>query len=98
LRKQHSRCIFGYGGVGKTALVVETIKQILQDIIDNKTTNDYKPEYIFFFSAKKRKLQVSDATGRIIEKEIPSHFETADELLSMYYPSWMDIFKPLPEK
>ena len=49
LRKQHSRCIFGYGGVGKTALVVETIKQILQDIIDNKTTNDYKPAYIFFF-------------------------------------------------
>ena len=94
LRKQHSRCIFGYGGVGKTALVVETIKQILQDIIDNKTTNDYKPEYIFFFSAKKRKLQVSDATGRIIEKEIPSHFETADELIALIHEALsLETFK-----
>ena len=83
LRKQHSRCIFGYGGVGKTALVVETIKQVVQDIIDNKTTNDYCPKYMFFFSAKKRKLQISNSTGRIIETEIRSHFETAEELISL---------------
>ena len=85
LRKQHSRCIFGYGGVGKTALVVETIKQVIQDIIDNKTVNDYSPQYIFFFSAKKRKLQISDVTGRIIEKETLSHFETADELIALIH-------------
>ena len=54
--------MFGSGGVGKTALVVETIKQIVQDLVDDKTVNDYKPEYMFFFSAKKRKLQVSDIT------------------------------------
>lgn len=85
LRKQHSRCIFGYGGVGKTALVIETIKQIIQDMVDDKTINDYKPQYIFFFSAKKRKLQISDVTGRIIEKETPSHFETADQLIALIH-------------
>lgn len=94
LRKQHSRCIFGYGGVGKTALVVEVIKQIIQDIIDNKTINDYKPEYIFFFSAKKHKLQVSDTTGRIIEKETFPHFETADELMKLIHDALsLETFK-----
>lgn len=85
LRKQHSRCVYGYGGVGKTALVVETIKQIVQDLVDNKTVNDYKPEYMFFFSAKKRKLQISDTTGRVIERQTRSHFETADELISLIH-------------
>ena len=94
LRKQHSRCIFGYGGVGKTALVVETIKQVIQDIIDSKAINEYSPKYIFFFSAKKRKLQISDTTGRIIEKEIRSHFETADELIALIHEALsLETFK-----
>lgn len=94
LRKQHSRCIFGYGGVGKTALLIEVIKQIIQDIIDDKTINNYKPEYIFFFSAKKRKLQVSDTTGRIIEKETLPHFETADELIKLIHDALsLETFK-----
>ena len=80
--------------MGKTALVVETIKQVIQDVIDNKTINDYKPEYIFFFSAKKRKLQISDATGRIVEKETLSHFETADELIALIHEALsLETFK-----
>lgn len=86
-RKQHARCVYGYGGVGKTALVIEVIKQIVQDILDEKTVNDYKPEYIFFFSAKKRKLQVSEATGRIVEQQLRCHFETAAELISLIHES-----------
>lgn len=85
LRKQHSRCVYGYGGVGKTALVVEVLKQVVQDVIDNKTINDYNPEYLFFFSAKKRQLRVSDTTGRITEQQTRWHFETADELISLIH-------------
>ena len=85
IRKQHSRCVFGYGGIGKTALVVETIKQIVQDIVDNKTCNDYLPEYMLFFSAKRRKLSYSETTGKIIEQQVPSHFESADELISLIH-------------
>lgn len=87
LRKQHSRCVYGYGGVGKTALVIEVLKQIVQDINDNKTTNDYKPEYLFFYSAKKRQLRISDASGNIIEQQTRWHFETADELISLIHES-----------
>lgn len=80
LRKQHSCCIYGYGGVGKTALVLETLKQIVGDIQDGVTINDYSPNYILFFSAKKRKLTLASETGRFIEQQIKSHFESADDL------------------
>ena len=80
LRKQHSCCIFGYGGVGKTALVIEVIKRIIQDINNQQVMNEYSPEYILFFSAKRQKLIISSVTGRIAEKDIQVQFQTADEL------------------
>lgn len=80
LRKQHSCCIYGHGGVGKTALVLEVLKQIVGDLQDGITINDYEPGYILFFSAKKRKLILASETGRFIEQPMRSHFETADEL------------------
>lgn len=83
LRKQHSFCIYGYGGVGKTALVLEVLKQIVRDIQDQTTTNEYEPQYILFFSAKKRKLSIASETGKLIEQQTRHHFETADELISL---------------
>lgn len=80
LRKQHSLCIYGYGGVGKTALVLEAVKQIVGDIQDGVAVNEYAPQYMLFFSAKKRKLELAAETGRVIEKQLNCHFETADEL------------------
>ena len=80
LRKQHSCCIYGYGGVGKTALVLEVLKQIVGDLQDGIAINDYSPTYFLFFSAKKRKLSLAAETGRFIEQPMRSHFETADEL------------------
>ena len=87
LRKQHSYCIYGYGGVGKTALVLEAIKQIVCDIQDNITVNEYLPKYMFFFSAKKRKLTFSTETGKLIEQQTRCHFETADELIALILAS-----------
>lgn len=80
LRKKHSLCIYGYGGVGKTALVLESIKQIVADIIDNNTVNEYTPKYILFFSAKKRMLDIASESGKVIEKKLRSHFETYQDL------------------
>ena len=87
LRKQHSYCIYGYGGVGKTALVLEAIKQIVCDIQDNKTVNEYTPKYILFFSAKKRRIDLAPETGKFIEKQLYSHFETEDELKALIFSS-----------
>lgn len=85
LRKQHSFCVYGYGGVGKTALVLEALKQIVRDVQDGTTTNEYQPKYILFFSAKQRKLNIASETGKLIEQKVKCHFETADELIESLY-------------
>lgn len=83
LREQHSLCIYGYGGVGKTALVLEALKQIARDIQDETTINEYQPKYILFFSAKQRKLDLSPETGKFIERVMRYHFKSADELIQL---------------
>ena len=85
LRKQHSFCVYGYGGVGKTALVLEALKQIVRDVQDQTTINEYSPQYILFFSAKRRKLGIASETGKFIEQRIKCHFETSDELIELLY-------------
>lgn len=80
IRKKHSLCIYGHGGVGKTAVVLESLKQLIGDIVDEKTVNGYKPSYVLFFSAKKRLLKIEDETGNIIEQKLRVQFSTADEL------------------
>lgn len=83
LRKQHSCCIFGYGGVGKTALVLETLKLIVRDIQEQKVINEYSPQYMLFFSAKKQKLDISVSSGKILEKSIQRQFATTEELVNL---------------
>lgn len=83
LRKQHSLCIYGYGGVGKTALVLEALKQIVRDIQDETTINEYQPQYVLFFSAKQRKLDLAPETGKFIERGMRCHFRSADELIQL---------------
>ena len=85
LRKPHSLCIYGYGGVGKTALAIEVQKQIIRDLLDG--TTDYEPKYMLFFSAKRRKLSLAAETGSIVEQTIKWHFETAEELIDLIHSS-----------
>ena len=87
LRKQHSCCIYGYGGVGKTALVLEVLKQVICDIQDGTTINEYSPKYILFYSAKKRKLSLASETGKFVEQPMRSHFDTIDELKKLIFSS-----------
>ncbi len=87
LRKRHSCCVFGYGGVGKTALVLEAIKQIVQDLWDERVLNDYHPQYVYFFSGKRQRLDLSVANGKIIEKPLHRFFENTDELVQHIFAS-----------
>lgn len=83
LRKQHSLCIYGYGGIGKTALVLEALKQVVRDIQDKTTINEYNPSYILFFSAKQRRLDLASETGKLIEQGLRCHFKSAEELIQL---------------
>lgn len=81
LRKPSSYLLFGYGGVGKTALALEAVKQIIQDIQDGSTINDYSPEFLLFFTAKEESLDFSQTTGKL--QNIPNKysFRNSDELI-----------------
>lgn len=80
LRKKASYCVTGYGGVGKTALVLESIKSIIKDVQDGTTINNYKPDFILFFSAKEEKLDISITSGNIQKRAIKKQFNNFDEL------------------
>ncbi len=84
-RKQCSLCIYGYGGLGKTALVLETIKQIIQDTIDGTTVNGYRPEFLLFFTAKDRKLTFSQTAGTINSVGIRKSFDTFVNLKTLIF-------------
>lgn len=78
--KPTSLCIYGYGGVGKTALVLEFVKNLLKDVVDGFTKNNYVPDFVFFFSAKDIKLSTSETTGNIEKIALIKNFDTFDEL------------------
>ncbi|MBR2505407.1 MAG: ATP-binding protein [Bacilli bacterium] len=80
LRKKTSMCIFGYGGVGKTALALEVVKHIVRDLIDETTMNAYSPDFILFFSAKREELRVSSTSGNIERNKLSSAFSSVSEL------------------
>ena len=84
-RKQSSYCIYGYGGLGKTALVLEGIKEIIQDVIDRTTINNYKPEFLLFFSAKERKLTYSQTSGVLESVIVRKTFSTFSELKTQIF-------------
>lgn len=85
LRKKTSLCLFGYGGVGKTALALEVVKHIVRDIIDGTTTNAYSPDFILFFSAKTEELGTSATSGRIERNRLVASFSTVAELRQLIF-------------
>lgn len=99
LKKKSSLSIFGYGGVGKTAIVTEAIRIIVRDILDNRTINGYLPKFILFYSAKKSKLDYSYTTGNIVEETVTTDFSTCEELeLSIYKLLNIESFSNYTEK
>lgn len=80
IRKKSSFCIFGYGGVGKTALALEVVKEVIADIESGTTINNYSPEFILFYSAKEQILGLSRTSGAIEEVGIKRNFSSCEEL------------------
>ena len=85
LRKQASLVLYGYGGVGKTALALEVVKQVIKDLQDNTTINGYRPDFILFFTAKEEALGFSSTTGKIQNIATRYSFKTAEELINNIY-------------
>lgn len=72
-------CIAGYGGIGKTALVTEFVKRLLAKMVD-ETYEGLRPEFILFYSAKERKLDFDQETGKLQNQRVHKQFSNFSEL------------------
>lgn len=84
-RTAGSVAVYGYGGLGKTALVVEFLINVIKQSIDEN--NPHKIEFILFFTNKEEQLSYSKTSGEIIiqdlKKQINS-FSSFQENLFQY--------------
>jgi hypothetical protein len=67
-RKARSIVVYGYGGLGKTALVLELINEVLKESIDNGNKNDLN--FLLYFTAKEEELEYSSLKKQFQINEI----------------------------
>ena len=71
--------LYGYGGVGKTAITTEFLYRLLRDKKDGKYSD---VEYLLFFSSKDEYLRSSNSTGEFYIDSARPEFSTFDDLAS----------------
>lgn len=72
--------LYGYGGVGKTAITTEFLYRIIRDKKDGKYPNI---EYSLFYSSKDEYLRESATTGELYIDGAKPEFSTLEELQSL---------------
>jgi len=81
-RTAGSVAVYGYGGLGKTALVVEFLINVIKQSIDEN--NPHKIDFMLFFTNKEEQLSYSKTSGEIIiqdlKKQINSFSSFQDNL------------------
>ncbi len=87
-----SVAVYGYGGVGKTALVIEFLYDLIRKLQDNPTLHPV--DFILFFSSKEEVLRYSQTTGDFyidkIKKQITSFEDFQTRLLEYLSVSSID--------
>ncbi len=85
LRPSGSALVYGYGGVGKTALVLEFAYKLIKKASDKELSESY--EFIYFFSSKDEALKLFETTGKLyvdkIKKQIDSFYDFKTQLFSL---------------
>lgn len=79
-RKSGSLVIYGYGGVGKTALVLEFLYRTIKNIFDDKILEPI--EFVLFYSCKDEMLKMSQTTGELYVAEIDKQISTFPDFTS----------------
>lgn len=76
-RSADSVVVYGYGGVGKTAIVTEFLHSIVKDIKDSSLTK--KIDFLLFFTSKEEKLSNFDTTGKLYIENIRRQITSFDD-------------------
>lgn len=80
--------VFGYGGVGKTALVIEFLYNLLRHLQDDE---DYHPvDFVLFFTSKEEILQYSKTTGSLYISQIRKQISSFDDF-ELSLKKYLDI-------
>lgn len=92
-RRCGSLVVFGHGGVGKTALVIEFINRLIKDIRDKKISSPFG--FILFFSSKAEILEFTKTTGELyinnVRKQINSFEDFINNLFTyLNIKNWND--------
>ncbi len=78
--RMHYVLITGFGGMGKTALIIEVIMQLIRDY-NNKILRDNRWfDFILFFSAKEEELGINDNNGKINNYKLKSQISSLDDV------------------
>lgn len=72
--------LYGYGGVGKTAITTEFLYRLVRDKIDGRY---YDLKYILFFSSKDEYLRENKTTGELYIDSAKPEFSNLDDLKSL---------------
>lgn len=75
-RTAGSVAIYGYGGLGKTALVVDFLIDIIKESIDKN--NPFNFEFLLFFTSKEEELIFSKTSGEIMIREFKKQVNSFD--------------------
>lgn len=95
-RKSGSVVIYGYGGVGKTALVLEFVYQTIKEINDKKIKNPY--EFILFFTSKEEILSYKETSGEIYINSIKKQIISFEDFKNKIFLELVPEKKELTEK
>lgn len=79
-RTANSVVIYGYGGIGKTTLVVEFMYELTKRITDNKITDKYK--YMLFFSSKDEKLDIMHTNDKLYIDDVRQQIASFDDFIN----------------
>ncbi len=78
-----STIVYGYGGVGKTALIIDFIYETIQKLQSNECNTKY--EFILFFSSKDEVLSIQRTTGEYYIDDLTSNVHTYEDILNQIY-------------
>lgn len=82
-RSAGSIIVYGYGGLGKTALVLELIDEILKDTIDSN--NKHNLDFLLFFTNKEEQLDYSKTTGEILIKPLRKQIVSYEDFVTKLF-------------
>jgi len=80
-RKSGSIVIYGYGGVGKTALALECLYNSLKKIVDEK----YDMDFMLFYTSKDEMLDFTQTTGELYINEIRKQITSFKDFQNKFF-------------